>query len=211
MPFWTRPPGDMVPAIQLNQKGIPPAREYCSVGGRLKSRSASRRVPLGWWMAVSSWLRCADTWCSVIFSQHETVQTVHTSGSKPYVLFSPPDPKRPAHLTSGFSSAKRETPIALHLSEGDTQAWEHVLSIWELVRPRLDVDSVLAIRCDEPLDLATELLERLLRGLSVRVRNVDKDALVAERDGSRPPSDRNRSEAGLRVRDNSRGGTLTKG
>lgn len=43
----TMPPGEREPAIKLNHDGIPPAREYCSLAGRLNIKSASSRVPLG--------------------------------------------------------------------------------------------------------------------------------------------------------------------
>jgi hypothetical protein len=58
------PPGLklLIPPASLVKNGRPPAREYCSFGGRLKSMSASSRVPLGWCIATSSWLTCALTW-----------------------------------------------------------------------------------------------------------------------------------------------------
>lgn len=56
------PSGLNDPPRRREKKVSPPAREYCSFGGRLKRRSASRSVPLGWWIAVSSSLTCAETW-----------------------------------------------------------------------------------------------------------------------------------------------------
>jgi hypothetical protein len=53
---------DATDLASLVKNGRPPAREYCSFGGRLKSMSASSRVPLGWCIATSSWLTCALTW-----------------------------------------------------------------------------------------------------------------------------------------------------
>lgn len=76
-------------------------------------------------------------------------------------------------------------------------AQQHLLSVGELVRPSVDVDSVFAIGSDQPLDIATEIVEGLFRGLGVWVGNVDEDTFVAKSDGSRAASNGDSAKTGL--------------
>jgi hypothetical protein len=54
----------------------------------------------------------------------------------------------------------------------------HLLSIGKLLRPGADVHSVLSIRRNEPLDLASQGLKRLFGCVRERVRNVYKYSFI---------------------------------
>jgi hypothetical protein len=89
------------PVARKNRGSL--VREYCSLAGRLNSKSASRRV-LCWVIEWREIYRSASPKCR---------RRIRTSGSNPYSSSSPPDPKSPAQDIPGFCSLCLLTPIAL--------------------------------------------------------------------------------------------------
>jgi hypothetical protein len=101
------------PVARKNRGSL--VREYCSLAGRLNSKSASRRVLDGWWIATSSWFVCwVIEWREIYRSASPKCRRrIRTSGSNPYLSSSPPEPNSPAQDIPGFCSLCLLTPIAL--------------------------------------------------------------------------------------------------